>query len=157
MVHCRSSTALTKPHTGGPTTTESLGDHSHNALDHARVLSLIVRTEAALSLALERMAETTVRAPIVGTALKESVEDEQINSSATSGVNEGTALMRMADLTTVRVLMAQSNLGRVPPRAGGLRQAGRTPRTPLRRSGREDRIPNRSQARHDLLPDSHRA
>ena len=93
-------------------------DEYHRAvLEHARVRSLIVSTEAALAQAWERMAETTVRAPITGTILEKRVEAGQIIASATSGVTEGTTLLRMANLAAVRVrvLMEQSNLGRVRP------------------------------------------
>jgi len=95
----------------------SRAEHNRNVLEHARVLSLIVSTEAALVQALERMSETTVRAPIGGTVIEKLVEAGQIIASATSGVNEGTTLLRTADLTAVqvRVLMDQSNLGRVRP------------------------------------------
>ncbi len=95
----------------------SRDEYNRAVLEHARVRSLIVSTEAALAQARERMAETTVRAPITGTILEKRVEAGQIIASATSGVTEGTTLLRMADLSAVRVrvLMEQSNLGRVRP------------------------------------------
>jgi HlyD family secretion protein len=95
----------------------SRDDYHRDVLEDARVRSLIVSTEAALVQANERMAETTVRAPTTGTILQKLVEAGQIITSATSGVSEGTTLLRMADLTAVRVrvLMEQSNIGRIKP------------------------------------------
>ena len=95
----------------------SQDDLDEAELEAARVRSQIIRTEAALENARERLRETVVRAPIDGTVLEKDVEAGQVISSAMSGVSEGTTLLTMADLTAlqVRVLADQSDLGKIQP------------------------------------------
>ena len=86
-------------------------------LEHANAKAQLVRAEAALEVAKERMAETTIRAPIAGTIIEKSVEAGQVISSATREVGGGTLLMRMANLeeVQVRTLVDETDIGRVQP------------------------------------------
>jgi HlyD family secretion protein len=86
-------------------------------LEHANAKAQLVRAEAALEVAKERMSETTIRAPIAGTIIEKSVEAGQVISSATREVGGGTLLMRMANLeeVQVRTLVDETDIGRVQP------------------------------------------
>lgn len=86
-------------------------------LEYANSKAQLVRAEAALEVARERMAETTIRAPIAGTIIEKSVEAGQVISSATREVGGGTLLMRMANLqeVQVRTLVDETDIGRVQP------------------------------------------
>lgn len=86
-------------------------------LEYANSKAQLVRAEAALEVAKERMAETTIRAPIDGTIIEKSVEAGQVISSATREVGGGTLLMRMANLqeVQVRTLVDETDIGRVQP------------------------------------------
>lgn len=95
----------------------SKDEDDQSQLEYARIQSLLISTQAALEGAETQLRETIVRAPSRGTILEKSVEEGQIISSATSGVTSGTTLLRMADLTNmrVRVLMDQTDLGKIRP------------------------------------------
>jgi len=95
----------------------SQDQHDEAQLDYARVRSVFISTQAGLAEAQQRLAESTVRAPIQGTIIEKRVAQGQIISSATSGATEGTTLMKMADLSVVRVraLMGQADLGKIRP------------------------------------------
>ncbi len=87
-------------------------------LEYTRMRWQLINSEADVEKAIERRNDTVLRAPISGTILEKNVEEGQIIASATSAFSEGTTLMKMADLTyvRVRVLVDESDVGRV--RAG---------------------------------------
>lgn len=87
-------------------------------LEHTRSRWQLINAEADVEKAIERRNDTVLRAPIAGTILERNVEEGQIITSATAAVTEGTTLMKMADLTfvRVRVLVDESDVGRI--RAG---------------------------------------
>ncbi len=86
-------------------------------LEHANARAQLVRAEASLETARERMSETTIRAPIAGTIIARTVEVGNVISSATQVVGGGTLLMTMADLSEVQVrtLVDETDIGRVRP------------------------------------------
>lgn len=92
-------------------------DFEQAQLEHANAKAQLVRAGAALELASERLAESTIRAPIAGTIIERRVEAGQVISSATQVVGGGTLLMTMADLgaVQVRTLVDETDIGRVQP------------------------------------------
>jgi HlyD family secretion protein len=93
----------------------SAEDYESAVLDAANAKAQLVRAEAELQLAKERLDDTTVRAPIDGTIIERSVEKGQIIASSMSNVSGGTTLMVMADLgeVQVRTQMDETDIGRV--------------------------------------------
>ena len=89
--------------------------HEMAVLEHANAKAQLVRAESQLEVARERLAETTIRAPITGTIIERLVEAGQVISSATQVVGGGTLLMTMADLAEVQVrtLVDETDIGRV--------------------------------------------
>jgi HlyD family secretion protein len=98
---------------------EIISDQDFEAaeLEFANARAQLVRSEAALETARERMSETTIRAPISGTIIARTVEVGNVISSATQVVGGGTLLMTMADLreVQVRTLVDETDIGRVRP------------------------------------------
>jgi HlyD family secretion protein len=92
-------------------------DFEQAELEHANAKAQLVRAESMLETARERMAETTIRAPITGTIIDRTVEVGNVISSATQVVGGGTLLMTMADLNEVQVrtLVDETDIGRVQP------------------------------------------
>lgn len=92
-------------------------DFEQAELDHANAKAQLVRAEASLEVARERLAETTIRAPIAGTIIEKSIEAGQVISSATREVGGGTLLLTMADLgeVQVRTLVDETDIGKVRP------------------------------------------
>ena len=75
----------------------------------------MLRAEASLDLAKERLADATVRAPSAGTIINKTVEEGQIIASSTNNVSGGTTLVQMADLSQleVRTLVDEVDIGQV--------------------------------------------
>ncbi len=92
-------------------------DYELAELEHANAKAQLVRAESMLETARERMAETTIEAPITGTIIDKTVEVGNVISSATQVVGGGTLLMTMADLNEVQVrtLVDETDIGRVQP------------------------------------------
>ncbi len=90
-------------------------EHEAALLEHANANATLVTAEIDLELARERLAETTVRAPITGVIISKPVEEGQIISSATSQVSGGTTLLLMATLDTVQVraMVDEIDVGRI--------------------------------------------
>ncbi|HEY5218804.1 MAG TPA: efflux RND transporter periplasmic adaptor subunit, partial [Gemmatimonadaceae bacterium] len=63
----------------------------------------VVRQQANLDIALQALQDATVRAVAAGTVIEKDVQVGQIIQSSTSSVNGGTTLLKMADLTHVRM------------------------------------------------------
>jgi HlyD family secretion protein len=78
----------------------------------------IVRATTNLDLAKQRLEDATVVAPVSGTVIDKPVSLGQVIASATGSVSGGTTLLKMADLTRVRMraLVNETDIGRV--RAG---------------------------------------
>jgi HlyD family secretion protein len=77
----------------------------------------MLRNEAALELAKERLADATVRAPSRGTIIAKTVEEGQIIASSTNNVSGGTVMLQMADLSEleIRTLVDEIDIGSVEP------------------------------------------
>ncbi|MBI4512897.1 MAG: efflux RND transporter periplasmic adaptor subunit [Gemmatimonadetes bacterium] len=95
-------------------------EHEQALLTHANAKAQLVRAEAALELAKERLAETTVRAAIDGTIIEKTAEVGQVISSPTRDVGGGSLLLRMADLNQVQVrtLVDETDIGKIRPGIG---------------------------------------
>jgi HlyD family secretion protein len=89
-------------------------------LDDANAEAALVTARTNLDLAKQRLDDATVRAPVAGTVLSQSVTEGQVISSATSSVSGGTTLLTMADLSHIRMrtLVAETDVGNVRPGQG---------------------------------------
>jgi len=70
-----------------------------------------------LDLAKQRLEDATVTAPVAGTVIEKSVSLGQVITSATGAFGGGTTLLKMADLSRVRVraLFNETDIGQVRP------------------------------------------
>ena len=71
--------------------------------DSSSAHAALVRADAALDLAEQRRDDATVRAPIEGTVIEKTVSEGSVITSSTGSMGAGTTLLKMADLSTVRV------------------------------------------------------
>jgi len=69
----------------------------------AAARAALVRAQAAVRLAGEKLHDVTIRSPVAGTVIERGVEPGQIIASATQNVSGGTTLFRVADLSHMRV------------------------------------------------------
>ncbi|HKO15390.1 MAG TPA: efflux RND transporter periplasmic adaptor subunit, partial [Gemmatimonadaceae bacterium] len=92
-------------------------EHETSALDFENAKAAVVRAEANLDIAKQRLEDATVTAPVAGTILQKSVSLGQVITSATSAFGGGTTLVQMADLSRVRVraLFNETDIGQVRP------------------------------------------
>ncbi len=83
-------------------------------LEHANARAALVRGEASLELATDRLNDVVVRSPIDGTVVEREIEAGQIVTS-TREVTGGTLLMRMADLSEVQVrtMVDETDIGKI--------------------------------------------
>ncbi|MBC7790921.1 MAG: efflux RND transporter periplasmic adaptor subunit [Anaerolineae bacterium] len=88
-------------------------EHEATTLDHANAQAQLVRARTNLDLAQQRLEDATVRAPVAGTIIDKTVSLGQVITSATGAFGGGTTLLKMADLTKVRVraLVNESDIG----------------------------------------------
>ncbi|MBC7897566.1 MAG: efflux RND transporter periplasmic adaptor subunit, partial [Cytophagaceae bacterium] len=93
-------------------------EHETAQLDYANAQAAVIRARTSLDLAQQRLDDATVRAPNNGTIIEKTVSLGQVITSATSGVGGGTTLLKMADLTKVRMraLFNETDIGSVSPR-----------------------------------------
>ena len=77
----------------------------------------LIRANANLDLAQQRMDDATVVAPVAGTIIEKPVALGQVITSATGAFGGGTTLLKMADLSKVRVraLVNETDIGKVRP------------------------------------------
>lgn len=92
-------------------------EHETSVLDFANAQAAVIRARTSLDLAQQRLDDATVRAPNSGTIIEKTVSLGQVITSATSGVGGGTTLLKMADLTKVRMraLFNETDIGQVTP------------------------------------------
>ena len=95
-------------------------EHEAAQLDFANAQAQLVRAQTSLDLAQQRLEDATVRAPVAGTIIDKTVSLGQVITSATGAFGGGTTLLKMADLTKVRVraLVNESDIGNVKPGQG---------------------------------------
>ena len=87
-------------------------------LAYANAQAQVVRARTNLDLAKQRLEDARVSAPTDGTVIEKAVSLGQVIASATGSASGGTTLLKMADLSQVRVraLVNESDIGQV--RAG---------------------------------------
>lgn len=87
-------------------------------VDYANSQATVLRNRAALDLRQQGLDEATVRAPVAGTVIEKDVSLGQVIASGTGSFGGGTTILKMADLTKVRVraLVNETDIGTV--RAG---------------------------------------
>jgi len=86
-------------------------------LDYANAQASVIRARTSLDLAKQRLEDATVRAPVEGTVIEKTVSLGQVITSATSAFGGGTTLLKMADLSKVRMraLFNETDIGSVQP------------------------------------------
>jgi HlyD family secretion protein len=86
-------------------------------LDYANAQAQVTRADASLDLAQQRLEDATVRAPLAGTIIEKTVSTGQVITSATGAFGGGTLLLKMADLSQVRVraLVNETDIGNIQP------------------------------------------
>src|SRR4051812_9131280 len=72
-------------------------------LDYANADASLIKARTNLSIARVRLEDATVRAPTNGTVIEKPVSEGMVITSATSSASGGTTILRMADLTKVRM------------------------------------------------------
>jgi HlyD family secretion protein len=87
-------------------------------IDYANSQAAVIRARTSLDLAQQRLDDATVRAPGAGTVIERTVSLGQVITSATSSASGGSVLLKMADLSKVRMraLFNETDIGSV--RAG---------------------------------------
>jgi HlyD family secretion protein len=92
-------------------------EHEAAVLDYANAQSGVTAARTNLDLAQQRLDDATVRAPVAGTVLSQTVTAGQVISSATTSASGGTSLLTMADLGRIRmrVKVAETDVGNVHP------------------------------------------
>lgn len=93
-------------------------EHETASLDYANAQAAVIRARTSLDLAQQRLDDATVRAPSGGTIIEKTVSLGQVITSATSAFGGGTTLLKMADLTKVRMraLFNETDIGSVSAR-----------------------------------------
>ena len=84
-------------------------------ISYANAEASIVRARTNLDLAKQRLEDATVRAPVAGTVIEKPVSLGQVITSATSSASGGTTILKMADLTQVRMraFVNETDIGNV--------------------------------------------
>lgn len=84
-------------------------------LDYANANSNLIKAQTNLSIAKVRLEDATVRAPTNGTIIEKPVSEGMVISSATSSASGGTTILRMADLSKVRMraFVNETDIGNV--------------------------------------------
>jgi len=84
-------------------------EHETAALEYANSQAAVIRARANSDLAQQRLDDARVTAPVAGTVIERTVSQGMVITSATGGgASGGTTLLKMADLTRVR-MRAQFN------------------------------------------------
>ena len=92
-------------------------EHEQAQVAYANAQATVLRGRAALDIRLQGLQEATVRAPVVGTVIEKDVALGQVIASGTGSFGGGTTILKMADLTKVRVraLVNETDIGQVRP------------------------------------------
>lgn len=84
-------------------------EHETAALDYANAQAAAIRARASTDLAKQRLEDATVTSPVAGTVIERTVSQGMVITGATgNSATGGTTLLKMADLTRVR-MRAQFN------------------------------------------------
>ncbi len=86
-------------------------------IDWANSKASVIRARTSLDIAKQRLEDATVRAPVEGIVIEKDVALGQVITSATSSFGGGTTILKMADLTKVRMraLFNETDIGSVQP------------------------------------------
>jgi HlyD family secretion protein len=86
-------------------------------IDYANAVAAMIRARSAVDIADQRLEEARVIAPVAGTIIEKPVSLGQVIASATNSASGGTVLLKMANLTRVRVraLFNETDIGAVVP------------------------------------------
>jgi HlyD family secretion protein len=92
-------------------------EYESTQLDYANAVAAEIRARSAVDIAKQRVEEARVEAPVSGTIIEKPVSLGQVIASATNSASGGTILLRMADLSKVRVraLFNETDIGAVLP------------------------------------------
>jgi HlyD family secretion protein len=92
-------------------------EHEAAQVGYANAQATVLRNRATLDIRLQSLQEATVRAPVAGTVIDKPVALGQVIASGTSTAGGGTTILKMADLTKVRVraLVNETDIGKVRP------------------------------------------
>ncbi len=92
-------------------------ENETSQLDFANAQAAVVRARTTADIQLQRLEDATVRAPIQGTVIEKTVSLGQVITSATSSASGGTTILKMANLTQVRMraLFNETDIGWVQP------------------------------------------
>ena len=92
-------------------------EYEASQLDYANSVAAEIRSRSAVDIAKQRVEEADVRAPVAGTIIEKPVSLGQVIASATNSASGGTILLKMANLTRVRVraLFNETDIGAVVP------------------------------------------
>ena len=92
-------------------------EYEASQLDYANAVAAMIRSRSAVDIAQQRVEEARVVAPVAGTIIDKPVSLGQVIASATNSASGGTVLLKMADLTKVRVraLFNETDIGAVVP------------------------------------------
>ncbi|HEY7565985.1 MAG TPA: efflux RND transporter periplasmic adaptor subunit, partial [Gemmatimonadaceae bacterium] len=92
-------------------------EHETSQLEFANAQADIVRARTTADIALQRLEDATVSAPVSGTIIEKTVSLGQVITSATSSASGGTTILKMADLGQVRMraLFNETDIGSVQP------------------------------------------
>lgn len=92
-------------------------EHESTALDFENSKAAVVRARANLDIAKQALEDATVTASSAGTIIDKTVSVGQVIASATGSVSGGTTLLKMADLSQVRIraLFNETDIGSVRP------------------------------------------
>ncbi|HEY6866858.1 MAG TPA: efflux RND transporter periplasmic adaptor subunit, partial [Candidatus Eisenbacteria bacterium] len=95
----------------------TVDEHEAALLDYANAQAQLANAKANLEIARQQRDDATVRAPVTGTVLSQSVTAGQVISSATSSASGGTSLLTMADLSSIRMraLVSETDIGSLRP------------------------------------------
>ena len=86
-------------------------------LQFANADAAVVRARAALDIARQQLQDATITAPTAGTVIERPVSEGTVITSATSSASGGTTILKMADLSKVRLraMVNETDIGNVLP------------------------------------------
>ncbi len=92
-------------------------EHEAAQVGYANAQATVLRNRAALDIRLQNLQDATVRAPVAGTVIEKDVSLGQVIASGTGTFGGGTTILKMADLTKVRVraLVNETDIGKIRP------------------------------------------
>ncbi|HWL39253.1 MAG TPA: efflux RND transporter periplasmic adaptor subunit [Gemmatimonadaceae bacterium] len=86
-------------------------------LQYANADASVVRARAALDIARQQLQDATITAPTAGTVIERPVSEGTVITSATSSASGGTTILKMADLSKVRMraMVNETDIGNIIP------------------------------------------